>query len=234
DNVEALGYKDFFDQAFNEIPVGERYTDTIAGLAMAAYERTTLSNEAPFQQWLAGKGDAMTEAEKKGAILFFGEAGCVRCHTGPALNSTAFYALGMNDLDGEGVTYVPAQASFTSAEGRGGFTGKDEDYYKFKVPQLYNLKDSPFYGHGANFTSVKSVIEYKNAAQPQNTNVPASQIHDGFQPLNLSNEEIDQLTIFIENSLYDPNLDRYAPDQLPSGNCFPNSDAQSRIDLNCE
>jgi cytochrome c peroxidase len=38
---------------------------------------------------------------------------------------------------------------------------------------------------------------------------------------------------FIENALYDPYLERYVPDQVLSGNCFPNADAQSRLDLGC-
>lgn len=72
-----------------------------------------------------------------------------------------FYALGMNDLsDGQ---YGAVNASGPKAEhkGRGGFTGKAEDMFKFKVPQLYNLKDSPFYGHGAQFVTVRKSLNTK-------------------------------------------------------------------------
>jgi cytochrome c peroxidase len=74
-----------------------------AGLAIAAYERTILASKAPFQHWLRGRRGAMTDQQKRGALLFFGKAGCVACHTGPALNSTTFHALGMPDLAGPGV-----------------------------------------------------------------------------------------------------------------------------------
>jgi cytochrome c peroxidase len=231
--VEELGYKELFDQAFSDYPESHRYNDTIAGLAIGAYERSVLADEAPFQKWLDGDNGALTEEQKKGAILFFGKAKCVSCHTGPALNSMEFYALGMHDLKGDGVLQTVAQDFFTSAEGRGGFTGKEEDLYKFKVPQLYNLKDSPFYGHGGSFTSIKDVIIYKNEAVTENPVVPAENIYPGFQPKGLTSEEINQIADFIENSLYDPNLERYNPTTLPSGNCFPNSDAQSIIDLGC-
>jgi cytochrome c peroxidase len=46
--------------------------------------------------------------------------------------------------------------------------------------------------------------------------------------------EIRQLTAFVEEALYDPNLDRYVPDALPSGNCFPVADPLSKQQLGCD
>lgn len=141
-----------------------------------------------------------------------------------------FHALGMGDLLGEEVHRNTA--SDPAHRGRSSFTGKSEDDYKFKVPQLYNLKDSPFYGHGGTFHSVQDVIAYKNAADPENLKVRASQLAEEFVPLNLNDEEIKQLTDFVENALYDASLLRYVPNSLPSGFCFPNNDSQTRVDLN--
>lgn len=224
-------YHDMFDIAFSDWPEENRYTKRTAGLAIAAYERTLLSNQAPFQEWLRGDELAMSDAQKRGANLFFGDAGCASCHNGPALNDMNFYALGMPDLDGPGV-YAGAGAEGAN-KGRGGFTGEDADMYKFKTPQLYNLKDSPFYGHGGTFNSVREVIEYKNNAVAANSNVPASQLSEAFVPLNLTDQEITDLVDFIENGLYDPNLMRYVPSDLPSGQCFPNNDAVSQVDQGC-
>ncbi|WP_235295070.1 cytochrome-c peroxidase [Portibacter lacus] len=232
--IENLGYKELFDEAFPDIDPKNRYNDTITGLAIAAYERVVLADQAPFQSWLKGDQNAMTEDQKKGAILFFGKANCVKCHTGPALNTMEFYALGMHDLKGDDVAQTVAQDFFTSAEGRGGFTGKTEDLYKFKVPQLYNLKDSPFYGHGGSFESIKDIITYKNNGIVENPVVPKEHIYPGFQPKGLTTDEINLIADFIEESLHDPNLMRYSPENLPSGNCFPNSDEQSMIDLGCK
>ncbi|MEM7660462.1 MAG: cytochrome-c peroxidase, partial [Bacteroidota bacterium] len=118
--------------------------------------------------------------------------------------------------------------------GRGGFTGEEADYYKFKVPQLYNLKDSPFYGHGGTFTSIKEVIEYKNSGIPAKVEVVNSpQLAENFGPIGLTDAEVDQLTAFIESALHDPNLHRYVPRQTMSGMCFPNADSLSRDDLGC-
>ena len=229
--VDTTGYKAFFDAAFAESAANERYSRENAGLAIAAYERTILANKAPFQKWLNGESDAMSDSEKKGAILFFGKAQCVSCHTGPALNSMEFYGLGMHDLD----AVIPnAIGAVDAARGRGGFTGIPFDDFKFKVPQLYNLTDSPFFGHGANFLSVKEVINYKNEAVPQNQNVPDTHLAEEFVPLGLTAQEINDLTAFLEISLNDGDLNRYVPDELPSGLCFPNNDPQSVIDLGCE
>lgn len=224
-------YEDLFDIAFNEWPEETRYSKRTAGMAIGAYERTILSNQAPFQQWLSGDEQAMTDQEKNGAALFFGKAECSSCHNGPALNTMSFHALGMADMEGNG-TYG-ASADNSANLGRGSFTLDPADDYKFKTPQLYNLKDSPFYGHGGTFTSVRQVIEYKNNAVAENANVPASQLAEEFVPLGLTPSEIDDLVSFIENALYDPNLIRYVPDDLPSGQCFPNNDPISIIDQGC-
>ncbi len=231
--LDSLGYTELFDRAFPEIHESERYTKEFAGLAIAAYERTILSNQAPFQQWLKGNQNAMTEKEKVGAILFFDEAKCFRCHTGPALNSMEFHGIGLMGLfmceEDEILMSTPTSSANL---GRGGFTGRPEDMYKFKVPQLYNLADSPFYGHGSNFTSIRDIIDYKNKAVPQNPIVMESQL-SGFEPLNLSDSEIDAITHFLTHSLRDDNLDRYVPERVLSGNCFPNNDPLSSSQLGC-
>lgn len=228
-------YKELFKKAFNDNWTNDAQTAINAGMAIAAYERTLLSTRAPFQRWLKGEAGALSSDEKEGAILFFGKAGCAQCHNGPALNAMKFYALGMNDLTNgapSGNTVV-VQADPAKAEhkGRGGFTGRAEDMYKFKVPQLYNLKDSPFYGHGASFRTIDEVIAYKNTAVAQNANVPKTQLAAEFKPLNLSTAEIQKLVSFIRNGLYDPELMRYVPKALPSGAAFPNNDPVSRSQL---
>ncbi len=226
--VDNTTYQDLFAQAFP----GDEITIQNTGLAIAAYERTLLANESPFQKWLRGDKQAMGEQELRGAVVFFGtKANCVACHTGPALNSMSFHAIGVHDLAGGGV-YGDAPDDATKF-GRGGFTGNSADNYKFKTPQLYNLDDSRFYGHGASFQSIRAVVEYKNAAVAENTDVPTSQLAAEFSPLGLTDQEVDDLTAFLTTALYDANLARYLPSELPSGQCFPFNDEQARIDLGC-
>lgn len=224
------GYQSLYEAAFGNLSSDTVMSNVYVGLAIAAYERTLLATEAPFQKWLNGQSNALTAKQKQGAILFFGKAECYTCHNGPALNSMDFFALGMKDLDGPGVYLVNDP---TVKLGRGGFTGNSEDDYKFKVPQLYNLINSRFYGHGASFHSVEKVIRYKNNATPENLGVPSGQLAADFHPLYLSNSEIEAITDFIERGLYDANLQRYVPASIPSGNCFPNNDPRSSQDMGC-
>lgn len=234
ENITKLNaYKKLFDEAFPGKSKEERYSNETAGLAIAAYLRTLLSNEAPFQKYLKGELTALTEIEKSGALLYFGKAQCNSCHTGPALNSMQFNIIGLADLVDCPEPTLKTTQNDPANLGRGGFTQNHEEYYAFKVPQLYNLRDAGFYGHGSSKRSVKDMIIYKNAAISENKNVPGSQLDPLFKPLGLTDKEIDALTAFITKSLHDPNLRRYEPQQLPSGLCFPNADIQSRIDMDC-
>jgi len=233
--AQNFKYKKLFNKAFPEVPKPERYVRETAGLAIAAYERTVLPNQSPWQQWLKGDFNALTKKEKKGARVFFGKGKCYKCHTGPALNDKKFYALGMGDFDNSNDALIKDSANFPSVKrGRGGFTKKAKDYYKFKTPTLYNLVDNGIFGHGGTFTSVRDIVEYKIQGIPENPEVPAERLAKHFtQVQQLTIKQIDNLVLFIENGLRDPNLIRYVPDQIKSGNCFPNNDAQSKIDLGC-
>lgn len=234
--VENVGnYKEMFIKAYGENTL-DNPTELFdnGALAIAAYERTILSNEAPFQRYLRGNNSAMTSIQKEGAKLFFGKANCASCHNGPSLATMDFYALGMNDLENGSYgknEVIGINPNGSHTKGRSEFTGKAQDMYKFKVPQLYNLKDSPFYGHGASFNSVRDVVVYKNKAVKQNSKVGNNQLSVDFKPLGLTDSEIDAITDFVENALRDPNLERYVPKRLPSGLAFPNNDTQSKRDL---
>lgn len=210
----------------------------LASLAIAAFERTVLANQAPFQQWLRGNREAMSEPEVRGAKLFFGKAKCSGCHTGPALSSRVgasesemFMSIGFADLDAYNVVHSEIPADDPVRLGRASITGNPEDEYKFKIPPLYNLADSDFLGHGNSFNSVRAVVEYKNAAIPENP--MAKNIDPRFVPLNLTSEEVDHLVAFIEGGLRDGQLHRYEPTELPSGKCRINDDALSRFALGC-
>jgi len=233
--TDSLSYTALFDAAFPEIPESERYTRLTGSFALAAYFRTILTNRAPFQNWLKGEKSAMTEQQKKGALLFFGKAGCANCHNSPSLNSAPhqFFALGVKNHYQSGFNVFRTGPNDRRNLGRGGFTYRDEDMHKFKVPQLYNLRDVGFYFHGASKLSLREVVEYFNDGVPENPLVPASQISGFLRPLGLTAQEMDDLAEFLANGLFDPEMDRYVPASVMSGNCFPNNDFLSKIEMGC-
>ncbi|MBK8557072.1 MAG: hypothetical protein IPL65_15450 [Lewinellaceae bacterium] len=230
--VEFYGYKQYFDAAFPDVPEAERYTRKTASFAISAYLRILLCSEAPFQMWLKGNYDAMLDEQKRGALLFFGKAGCYRCHYEPNLGSMEFHAVGVEDLFENGG--LKTNISDRRNLGRGGFTGKTEDMYRFRVPQLYNMGDGGPYFHGSSKNTLSEVVHYFNNAQPENSRVPSSQISHYFQPLNLSEAEMKDLESFLRDGLRDPNLVRYVPERVLSGFCFPNNDPISKQDLGCD
>ena len=205
-------------------PDGSSDVPLDAARAIAAFERTVLATRAPFQDFLRGDDTAMDDEELHGAALFFGEAGCVGCHTGPALSSwpgadenELFFAIGLDDFDADD-TSVHGSVGDADRRGRGGLTGAPGDDWRFKIPPLYNLADTNVFGHGASLASVRDVVEYKNRAVPQNADATAS-LDVRFAPLGLDDAEVDALSAFLTRSLHDPALDRYTPSRVPSGRC---------------
>lgn len=230
--LDEYGYTFLFDQVFDDVPVEDRYTIATASLAFSAYIRSILSNRAPFQEWLKGDREALGYEEKQGAILFFDKAQCFQCHYNQNLGSPEFHALGVTDMD-----QIPSYNTSPNDRrnlGRGGFTLKEEDNYKFKVPGIYNLQGTNFYFHGASKKSLKELVDYKNEAQSENPRVSQELISSKFKPLGLTEEEKGYLVAFLNNALEDPDLKRYEPTSVLSGQCFPNADPASILDLDCD
>lgn len=228
---DSNGYTDYFDKAFPEVPEGERYSQLTVVRALSNFIRTILASDAPFQNYLKGDSDAMTRQEKRGADLFFAKARCSNCHNSPGLSAVDFHVLGVKDMY-QSPSYDTDASDFRNL-GRGGFTGKEEDLYKFKIPTVYNLDDTKFFFHGSSMTSLEDVVDYKDRAVSENPNIPDSLLSKQFRPIGLTPQEKEDLVAFLRNGLRDPNLERYFPDELPSGNCFPNADEKSRWDIGC-
>jgi cytochrome c peroxidase len=156
--------------------------------ATASFLRTVVTRNTPWDRFLSGDDQALTEAQRRGARLFFTEAkggagaGCFSCHSGPMLNKQFDDAdvTGVGELVEEnffnlGLADHPLQALNREArldrtfrdEGRKEITGRDEDAFEFRTLTLRQLRDARNFMHNALFTSVKEVVEYFNAGIPQ-------------------------------------------------------------------
>lgn len=231
--TDELGYTEMFDASFPEYDDNNRYSLITGSLAISAYLRTVISNKAPFQEWLRGDQTAMTEEEKEGALLFFGKANCNRCHYNQNLGSMEYHALGVNDMDQHPQSVKANNPLARRNLGRGGFTLREEDMFKYKVPGIYNIGDSEHYFHGASAKTMEDLIDYKDAAVKENDRVNDENMSAKFSKLNLTDEEKTQLIAFINRGLQDPDMTRYQPDFVMSGNCIPNNDDVSKDYLNC-
>ncbi len=115
--------------------------------AIAEFEKTLVTPNSRFDQWLLGKKDALTADEQEGYKLFK-DSGCVACHNGPGVGGNSFQKMGV----------VEAYKTASTAEGRSGVTGKDEDRMHFKVPTLRNVELTyPYFHDGAANTLTEAV-----------------------------------------------------------------------------
>ena len=105
--------------------------------------------------------------------------------------------------------------------------------HAFKVPGIYTMSDKTFYFHGSSKRSLREVVEYFNECIPENDRVPQGNIAPHLRPLELSEQEISDLVNFLEEGLRDPNIERYVPESVLSGNCFPNNDPLAKEDTGC-
>lgn len=116
-------------------------------LAIAEFEKTLVTPNSRFDQYLLGKDDALTADEKAGYKLFK-DSGCVACHNGPAVGGNSFQKMGV---------VAPYKAN-SPAEGRSAVTGKDADRFNFKVPTLRNVEMTyPYFHDGAANTLAEAV-----------------------------------------------------------------------------
>ena len=137
------GYVREFRQVFGK----EKIDIDQVTLAIAEFEKTLVTPNSRFDQWLLGRNDALTAQEMAGYQLFK-DSGCIACHNGEAVGGASFQKMGL----------VEPYKSSSSAEGRSAVTGKDGDRFNFKVPTLRNVEMTyPYFHDGAANTLTESV-----------------------------------------------------------------------------
>jgi cytochrome c peroxidase len=121
--------------------------------AIAEYEKTLITPGSRFDKWLKGDNGAITEAELAGYERFKAFR-CASCHVGKSVGGQSFEYMNLKkdyfqDRPGEGLG---------SDKGLKGFTGKDEDLHKFKVPSLRNVELTAPYLHDGTVTSLDEAV----------------------------------------------------------------------------
>ncbi|KYN85298.1 cytochrome C biogenesis protein CcsA [Vibrio cidicii] len=127
----------------------DQVTDSIA-----EFEKTLVTPNSRFDQWLMGDDNAITQAELEGYQLFK-NSGCVACHNGSALGGTSFQKMGLIE---------PYQTA-NSAEGLSAVTGKDADRFKFKVPTLRNVALTYPYFHDGEAQTLTEAVDIMGRLQ---------------------------------------------------------------------
>jgi cytochrome c peroxidase len=203
------------------------------GLAIAEFEFTLTFANAPIDQFARGHRSAMSTPEKRGALLFFGKAGCVTCHAVSGEANEMF-----SDFENR-VIGVPQIAPFFGVDeanmiydgpgededfGLEQITGNSSDRYRFRTAPLRNVALLPAFFHNGAFTKLEDAIRHHldvfNSARgydPKKAGVardlrmrlgPIEPVLDRLDPLlqapiHLSKQEFNDLVKFVGDGLLD-------------------------------
>lgn len=195
--------------------------------------------DSPFDRYLAGDNNAMSNDAKRGALLFYGQANCASCHSGGLQTDFDFHNIAAPQVG----TGRGESASVGLDLGRGAITSDKNDNFKFRTPSLRNIElEAPYFHNGA-FANLRDAVSHHLDPEASLNNYDASQIEPelagqfqnesktlfallstvspklAIQGNPLSNKDVDDIMSFL-SALTDPSslnkLDA-VPDKLPSG-----------------
>lgn len=217
-------YPPLFAAAYPDTPLADM-NFSYAANALAAYQTAAFTlTDTPWDRYLAGDNTALSPAAKQGALLFFGPAGCARCHAGDLFTDQQFYNIGAPQF-GPGTSPI-APLDY----GRFNVTNLPADRFAFRTPSLRNVTETGPYLHNGAYESLEGVVrhhldpaanlaKYDGRSLPaelratlQNEAVTREQILSTLSPLlaaspTLTNQQIGQILAFLD-SLTDTSLKR--------------------------
>ncbi|WP_046245612.1 cytochrome-c peroxidase [Hymenobacter terrenus] len=168
------------------------------GKALAAYERTLLANNSPFDRYRRGDAAALSEAQKRGLVLFL-QNGCNKCHKGPMFSDYETHVLGVG-------------TNTKLAEADNGYRGT----HAFRTPSLRNLTLTAPYMHNGQHPTLEDVMVFYDRirdGERLDVNVPVGELDPLLQPrVTRSSDLIEFL-----RALTDDSFDKTVPAQVPSG-----------------
>jgi cytochrome c peroxidase len=239
-------YRQLFARVFPHVKAGSPITFDDVGLAIAEFEFTLVFADAPIDRYARGVHNALSEAQKQGAVLFFGRAGCVACHRVAGQSNEMFSDFRQHVAGIPQVVPSFGNVTFDGAAANEDFgleqvTGDPAHRYAFRTSPLRNVALQPAFMHNGAFVRLEDAIRYhldavggaatystaRLPADLQGPIAPMQPVLDRLDPLlatpvQLTEQEFDALVDFVRNGLLDPQaspqrLRRLIPEKLPSG-----------------
>jgi cytochrome c peroxidase len=188
------GYREQFRKVFNSDVTPENIAK-----AIAAFERTVLSGNAPFDRFKLGNDkNALSPAAQRGLALFAGKGHCTACHSGPNFSDDAFHNIGV------GINNAKPDL------GRYEVTKITGDKGAFKTPTLREIARTGPYMHDGSMKTLEEVIEHYDKGGTSNP-----QLDEEIFPLKLTPAEKSDLITFMKEGLSSPEYPDIAPPKLP-------------------
>jgi cytochrome c peroxidase len=240
-------YRRMFAKVYPEVSAGAPIRFDMMANAIAEYVLTLVYANAPIDQFARGDLTAMSEDQKRGALLFFGKARCVECHAVSGKSNEMF-----SDFAGHVAAVPQLTPENTNVKFDG--PGADEDYgieqlthspddrYKFRTSPLRNVGARVAFFHNGTFTRIKTAIFHhlhvfesarnydpraEKIAKDLNRLGPIEPVLARVDPIlatpiDLTEDELWQLTVFVRDGLLDDrakieNLVLQKPASVPSG-----------------
>jgi cytochrome c peroxidase len=170
-------YRRDFQTVFNSGPS----LDNVAR-AVAAFERTLVTPNARFDQYMSGNKKALTEQEKRGLVVFFGRGACSECHKGANFTDNLYHNLGTTVVKGN-----------PDDPGRFEVTARPEDRGAFKTPSIRNITLTAPYMHDGSSATLEDVIEFYDRGGGDGPNKDKL-----IYKLNLTKDEKSDLLAFLK------------------------------------
>jgi cytochrome c peroxidase len=153
---QVAGYRPYFERAFG---AGEVVTGENLVRAIAAYERSLVTADTPYDRYANGDSSALNAQQLRG-MAEFRSLDCARCHQGPAFNGSALVPgtpWAMTFPTNRRSPYV-ATYELTRDLGRYQWSGKEADRYQWRVPSLRNLVYTAPYLHNGSVETLEDAV----------------------------------------------------------------------------
>jgi len=173
--VSIPEYKPLFASVFPQ----ESMTPKTLAKAIATYERTIVSEPAPFDAWIEGDEKAISEEAKRGFVVFNGKAQCAACHEGWNFTNEGFQDIGLPSDDVGRGQYLPGVIKMRHA---------------FKTPSLREITYRTPYMHDGSLATLEQVVDHYDSG-----GVDRPSRSDLMKPLDLTAQEKSDLVAFLKS-----------------------------------
>jgi cytochrome c peroxidase len=228
-------YEELFVAAYPDTPVNDLGFEHAAN-AIAAYEIAAFSfDDSPWDRYLSGDLESLSTDAKRGALLFYGEAGCSECHSGSLMTDQEYHNVAIPQLG-------PGKQEGGIDYGRYLETKEPSDKFAFRTPPLRNVALTGPWTHNGSYMALEDVVSHMLSPESGLRGYDPSSLPELFQstvhldeelfeeiletldarvaePRELSDEEFSQLMAFL-NALTSPSavdLSYLVPESVPSG-----------------
>lgn len=222
-------YRKRFGKLFPSVRAGGPITFDMLGLAIAEFEFTLVFADAPIDQFARGQKNALTDEQKRGALLFFGRARCIECHHVSGPSNEMFSDFTQHVIGVPQIAPVAGNVTFDGPGQNEDFgleqvTGDPNDRYKFRTSPIRNVALQPAFFHNGAFTRLEDAVRHHldvfksarnyspgRAGVDPDLTAPMGPIEPVLErvdpilgtPIVLTDEEFSQLVDFVRNGLLD-------------------------------